>query len=66
MTYRTNREIEDRECNEFMKELLVMIGLTGICYSFLWIDAKPIMAILGMIVGLIVFLRGSAGGNALT
>ena len=43
-----------------MKDILILIGLTGMCYSFLWIDAKPVIAILGMIAGLALFVLGNA------
>lgn len=40
-------------------DITAFIGLVGMVYSFLWIDAKPVVAIVGTVIGLGIFVWGS-------
>ena len=50
---------EEEDVKETAKNVMAFIGLVGMCYSFLWIDAKPITAVVGMLIGTLIIIGGS-------
>ena len=51
--------ISENQKGQEMNYIMIFIGLVTMCYSFLWIDAKPVAAIAGMIIGLFIIVWGN-------